>query len=106
MDANRTALPPGLLELASQPLAQSLPAPDASGRIYDCRPLSLATLENLLEKTGFQYQNICTQALRETLSLEGKKGIVSGLIAKLPDNVIDMLAPIIPTLIYRIEYKT
>ena len=57
------------------------------GGYYDCRPLSLATLENFLEKTGFQYQNLCTQALRETLSLEGKKGIVSCLIAKLPDNV-------------------
>ena len=75
------------------------------GAHYDCGPLSLFKLENLLDETGFQYRNLCTRALRETLLLEGKQGLAASLIAKLPDYVIDHLSPIIPTLIYRIECR-
>jgi SAM-dependent methyltransferase len=75
------------------------------GERYDCRPLPLATLENLLDEAGFEYRNLCTQALRETLLIEGKQGLTASLVAKLPDYVLDRLASIIPTLIYQIEGK-
>jgi len=73
------------------------------GTQYDCEPLPLGRLERLLDDTGFRYQNMCTQALRETLALEGGKGVPVSVIARLPNHVLDRLACAIPTLIYRLE---
>ena len=72
------------------------------GSHYDCEPLPLRTLESLLGRACFTYQNLCVRALRETLTLEGGQGFVATLAAQLPDAVLDRLSPIIPTLIYRL----
>lgn len=76
------------------------------GTHYDCEPLPLSTLEKLLKETGFVYRNLGTRALHETLMLEGNQGLAARLVASLPDQVLDRLAPIIPTLIYKLERKT
>ncbi len=70
------------------------------GTHYDCDPLTLRVLEKLLQDTGFKYRNLGTHALRETLAIEGNKGMAATTVAKLPNSILDRLAPIIPTLIY------
>ncbi len=73
---------------------------------YDCEPLSLRVLENLLKDAGFKYRNLGARALRETLSIEGDKGVAANIAAKLSDSFLDRLASFIPTLIYRLELKS
>lgn len=73
------------------------------GRHYDCNPPSLGTLEQMLAKTGFHYENICVQALFEILHIEGHKGLMAKLAATLPVGLLAWLSPINPTLIYRLR---
>jgi SAM-dependent methyltransferase len=73
------------------------------GSHYDCEPLTLSTLESLLSEVGFNYRNLGTRALRETLALEGHLGLAARIVARFPDPIIDRLAPIIPTLIYALS---
>ena len=73
------------------------------GEYYDCEPLSLTELESLLNKAGFEYENICLDALHETLRIEGKKGFIEMLAFKMPDRILKQLLYLIPTLIYRFE---
>ncbi len=75
------------------------------GRYYDCNPFTLGALERLLQESGFKYRNLGRQALRETLVIEGDKGRLAKMIANLPDRALDHLAPVIPTLIYRLEHR-
>lgn len=75
------------------------------GSFYDCEPLGKRELEQLLDKNGFVYRNICTQALKETLEIEQDRGILLSTIGKLPDSYLNWLSPVIPTLIYRFKVK-
>lgn len=76
------------------------------GERYDCEPLSLQSLESLLVESEFTFENLGTQALRETILLEGAKSLSTKLVSTLPDQVLDLLAPIIPTLVYRLTAKS
>ncbi len=75
------------------------------GAHYDCNPLTVSVLERLLQETGFSYRNLGGKALRETLAIEGDKGIIPHIAASLPDRLLERFAPLIPTLIYRLERK-
>ena len=70
------------------------------GKCYDCLPLTQKKLEYLFQTTGFAYLNICTKALKETLVIEAHYGTLVRSVAKLPDNFLDRLSSVNPTLIY------
>jgi SAM-dependent methyltransferase len=72
------------------------------GMEYDCNPVSLPKLEGLLADAEFLYENISVRALHETLRIEGRKGFLAAIAAALPDSFLNRLAPINPTLIYRL----
>lgn len=72
------------------------------GEEYDCNPPSMWQLENLLAEIGFSFKNLSSQALHETLNIEGSKGLIAAAVAELPEWLLDKLASINPTLIYKL----
>jgi ubiquinone/menaquinone biosynthesis C-methylase UbiE len=72
-------------------------------KVYDCEPLQLRQLENMLAAAGFRYRNLCVEAWRATLEIERAGSIGARLLDMLPDAALHPLRRIIPTLIYRIE---
>jgi ubiquinone/menaquinone biosynthesis C-methylase UbiE len=76
------------------------------GSFYDCEPLEKRELEKLLDRNRFLYRNICTRAFRETLAIEQNHGILHIFIGQLPDCCLDMLSPVIPTLIYQLKINS
>lgn len=73
------------------------------GEFYDCEPLAMAELEKMLTLCNYQWENICIDALRETLNIEHPNAFITGLVKAMPDAVFRPLKPIIPTLIYRLK---
>jgi ubiquinone/menaquinone biosynthesis C-methylase UbiE len=73
------------------------------GEVYDCNPPSLRQLQKWLTNSRFDFEFLSTQALRETLAIEGSNSFLGRLAGKLPDHWIDWLAPINPTLIYKLR---
>lgn len=73
------------------------------GEVYDCNPPSLRQLQRWLTDSCFEYEFLSTRALRETLAIEGGNSFLGRFAAKLPDHWLDRLAPINPTLIYRLR---
>jgi SAM-dependent methyltransferase len=73
------------------------------GRVYDCNPLSLTKLKALLTDAQINYENLSTRALRETLKIEGKIGLLAAAAATLPDILLDLLCPLNPTLIFKLS---
>lgn len=69
------------------------------GEFYDCVPLEMGLLEEMLGKTGFTFRNACVDALYETLAIEQPKGLLKTL-GLVPRWVWECLRPAIPTLIY------
>ncbi|MGE7139701.1 methyltransferase domain-containing protein [Luteibacter sp. NPDC031894] len=74
------------------------------GEFYDCVPLAMAELETMLEASGFDYRNVCVEALGETLSIERPVG-AGRLLRYVPRAVWERLRPAIPTLIYVLRKK-
>ena len=72
------------------------------GAEYDCNPPSLYTLERLLTDSDFNFEYLSTRALRETLDIEGDKGLLARTVAALPDALLNRLAPLNPTLIFKL----
>lgn len=70
---------------------------------YDCRPLEMAELEEMFSVSGFAFRNICVEAIRAMLAIEGSKGMLRHFVAILPDQILALMNPINPTLIYKIE---
>ena len=73
------------------------------GGFYDCEPLQMRQLERMLEIAGFQYRNLCVEAMRETFEIEQPHSTSARILRVLPDAMFRPLRRIIPTLIYRIS---
>ncbi len=69
---------------------------------YDCEPLEMHRLEQLLDKAGWQYQNVCIEAADIMLNLE-KANFGLKLYHSFPDLMKRILLPLMPTLIYRLR---
>ena len=76
---------------------------DDKDAVYDCEPLQLLELEQMLAEIGFVAQNLCIEALRETFEIERQTTLSTKILRHIPDMVICPLRRIIPTLIYRIS---
>lgn len=75
------------------------------GDFYDCEPFSLSGLESLLKQVDLKFENLSVQATRVTLKLEMPSSSITSFLERVPDSVLQLLRPIIPTLIYKIELK-
>jgi ubiquinone/menaquinone biosynthesis C-methylase UbiE len=73
------------------------------GDLYDCEPLEMRQLECLLHDAGFQYVNLCIEALRVTFEIERPRSLATRLLRKVPDAAIAPLRRVIPTLIYKLS---
>jgi hypothetical protein len=76
------------------------------GDVYDCEPLMRRELEALARTAGLAPRNASVAAFRATLDIEGDKGLLPRLIARLPDAWLSMLEGIIPTHIYVLRAAT
>lgn len=75
------------------------------GDYYDCEPLTLRETESLLRLTGFNFQNLCIDALRATIEIENPRSLAARTVSALPDALLETLLPAIPTLIYRFSHR-
>lgn len=75
------------------------------GDFYDCEPLTVAEIVALVRRSGFAYENVSVRAFRETLAIEGDKGLTARLIAMMPDRWLMRLAPAMPTHIYLLRSR-
>lgn len=71
------------------------------GEVYDCEPLQRRQLERLMGQAGFNYRNLCVDAMRLTFEIERPGSMGARLLRKTPDLALKPLLGIIPTLIYR-----
>lgn len=72
------------------------------GNYYDCEPLSLPELEKILLQANVHFENISIEATKVTLALEKPHSFLNKIILKLPNQILAIFKPIIPTLIYKI----
>lgn len=72
------------------------------GDFYDCEPLEMRQLEGLLAASGLACRNLCIEGWRATFDIERPDQLGTRLLSQVPDALLQPLAPIIPTLIYRI----
>ena len=73
------------------------------GAKYDCEPLTVPRLDALLAQAGFGWRHLEIEALRETLAIEGARGLVAKVVARASDRTLKIAQRLIPTLICRIE---
>jgi ubiquinone/menaquinone biosynthesis C-methylase UbiE len=71
------------------------------GDVYDCEPLQMKQLEDLLTDAGFQQRNLCIDAIRTTFEIEHPRSTINRMLRKVPNAALMPLRRIIPTLIYR-----
>jgi SAM-dependent methyltransferase len=90
------------------PLLSWLPRPWRSayvrlarrGQRYDCEPLTVGELHQLFDAAGLGACSATVVALRQTLAIEGTRGLVRTIASRLPDWLWQALASWMPTLIY------
>lgn len=75
------------------------------GDYYDCEPLSLGQLEQMLAEADLCYRNICIRALRETLEIEWPGARSTCMLRRVPDGLLWPFRGLIPPLIYRLEQR-
>lgn len=73
------------------------------GDFYDCEPLEMHELEDMLRQSGLAFRNICIEGVRATFEIEHPGKLPERVLRRVPDALLRPLRPIIPTLIYRIE---
>jgi SAM-dependent methyltransferase len=75
------------------------------GSFYDCEPLAMFELEEMLTQTGFLYENMSVLATRITFDLEKPNATITKILRNVPDYLINWLKPAIPTLIYKLRIQ-
>lgn len=73
------------------------------GEFYDCEPLEMRELENMLTVVGLQHRNLCIEGWKTTFDIERPGKLSTRALAAIPDALLRPLRPLIPTLIYRVE---
>lgn len=73
------------------------------GKFYDCEPLQLHEIEEMLKKSDFFYQNKSVEGWRVTFDLEHSNQWSDKLLKIIPDVLLSPMKPIIPTLIFKLQ---
>jgi SAM-dependent methyltransferase len=74
------------------------------GNVYDCEPLQMRELQDLIASVGMSYRNVTVEAFRLTLAIEGDKGWLARTANAFPDSILRWMRRVIPTHIYLIEH--
>jgi SAM-dependent methyltransferase len=69
------------------------------GSYYDCEPLTLSELENLVKDVGLEACNVTVAATRLFFEVEKPRSFAGAVLSKCPDALLRPLCPVIPTLI-------
>lgn len=75
------------------------------GDFYDCEPPSLRDLENLIKHEDFKFKNVSVPATYIFLETEMPNSFMYKIINVIPQFILNLLKPIIPTLIYILEVQ-
>lgn len=70
---------------------------------YDCEPLRLDEVEQMLESARFSHRNMCIEAWRVMFEIERPESFSTELLRSLPNTVLRPFRRIIPTLIYKFQ---
>lgn len=73
------------------------------GEVYDCEPLQMHELERMLAAAGLQYRNQCVEGWRATFEIERPTHWSNRVLQATPNALLNLLRPIIPTLIYQLQ---
>ena len=73
------------------------------GEVYDCEPLQMHELERMLTAAGLQYRNQCVEGWRATFEIERPTHWSNRVLQATPNALLNLLRPIIPTLIYQLQ---
>lgn len=68
---------------------------------YDCQPLSLGELDSLLRKAGLRWQHLEVEAIHIMAKIE--PNLALRIVQCFPSHFLQLLRPLIPTLICRVE---
>ena len=69
------------------------------GNFYDCEPLHLGKLDQLLREVGLVGQHEEVEAPRIMQAVELISGLLGNVLARCPDTWLAWFRPVIPTLI-------
>ena len=95
-----------LLSWLPQSLADAWVRRTRRGDYYDCVPLSAGSAQRLFDESQLQHEDITIAALRATLDIEHPDSLVTSWVRRfLPDSVLKLGMPVIPTLIYRLTRR-
>lgn len=67
------------------------------GRVYDCEPLELHELRDLVAQSGLRHDVVSVQAFRAWMDIESPRGWLARGIARIPDHWLERLRAAIPT---------
>lgn len=70
------------------------------GRFYDCEPLRMRQLEDMLDSAGLTYRNICVPALHYVVEVEKSRSLLARVAGLFPDGLLYGLRRVCPTHIY------
>lgn len=73
------------------------------GKYYDCEPLQKHEIESMFNQVNLKYKNLCISALRLTFDIEMPNSLGARILKLIPDSILKLFFPIIPTLIYSIK---
>lgn len=96
-----------LLSWLPQSMSDWLVRATNKGRHYDCRPLSSRGLNRLFEAAAMMPEDVTLNAVHVTLDIEHKGQLVTRLVNNfLPEWLLAVSLPIIPTFIYLLKPKS
>jgi SAM-dependent methyltransferase len=72
--------------------------------IYDCEPLNLGSIEQLIARAGLEFQNICIPALRSLIAHEGGASAFARLAGWLPEALLWRMRGACPTHVYLLRH--
>jgi SAM-dependent methyltransferase len=70
------------------------------GDEYDCEPLESAKLEAMFRGAGLRFRRLGVGAVRATMELEHPGTVLQTVVCRIPDRVLQLIEPLMPTLIY------
>jgi SAM-dependent methyltransferase len=70
------------------------------GEVYDCLPFAMRPLERLLQESGFHFRNVSVEAMKLFFEIEKPHLLLTGLLQRIHNSVLNPLRPCMPTLCY------
>ena len=75
------------------------------GEYYDCEPMRMRELEQLLDAAGLVGTNLCVPALRDVLRHARTGGLFARVLGMVPDGLLHRLRNGSPTHVYLLRHK-